>query len=113
MKNYAVNVRAIVVLSAIEEDGYDIEGWDIYDTEKREDGEELVRCDRLVQVLAENDQEAADKAEIEAPAIVVEGAVIEEVSLWVDMDIDIDPEFADTELAARGEVRLEIPAPKF
>ena len=98
MARFDVNVRAIVSASCIDPDASgDIQGWDIYDVDAlKQDGngnatEVRIRCDQLVTVEAEDEDEAIKLAKDKATAIVVEGFCIDEVTLWVDEDIDVTP----------------------
>ncbi len=96
MANYDVNVRAIVTATRADANATGhIEGWEEYDFEALErDADEQplvvqIRCDQLVSVEAENQEDAVENAKADATAITVEGYTIEDVALWVDEGIDI------------------------
>lgn len=96
MTDFAINVRAVVRASKIQDDASgDIAGWDVYDFDEQ-DGTTTFRCDQLVRVQAENEAEAIEAAKADATTIVVEGYEIEGIELWVDEGIDVNPDFADT-----------------
>jgi hypothetical protein len=96
MAKYEVNVRAIVTATRGDENASGhIEGWEEYDFEAIERDEEdqptvvKIRCDQFVTVDADDQEAAVEAAKAEATAIVVEGYSIDDVTLWVDEDIDI------------------------
>lgn len=96
MPKYEINVRAIVAVSAPDENASgQIEGWDQYDWETIErdgDGvatEAQIRCDQIVAVDATDAEAAVEEAKIVATPISVDGWVIDDVTLWVDDGIDI------------------------
>ncbi|MNU26966.1 hypothetical protein D3C71_153500 [compost metagenome] len=96
MANYDVNVRAIVTATRADANATGhIEGWEEYDFEAIErdaDDQPLVvqiRCDQIVSVEADNQEDAVENAKTDATAITVEGYSIDDVSLWVDEGIDI------------------------
>lgn len=96
MANYDVNVRAIVTATRADANATGrIEGWEEYDFEALErdaDDQPLVvqiRCDQIVSVEADNQEDAVENAKTDATAITVEGYSIDDVSLWVDEGIDI------------------------
>ena len=95
MREWAVNVRAIVTATPTEADaeGAEASPWEVYDVEKDSEADR-VRCDTLVRVRAATAEEAVELAKDEAPAVVLAGYVVDDVELWVDKEIDIDPEFA-------------------
>lgn len=97
MPAYAVNVRAIVRATPLDDDAPAlIPGWEIYDYEApEEDGETAtLRCDQLVRVEAAGPEEAVEAAKDAADAIQMKGWEVGDVDLWVDAGIDIDPEYA-------------------
>lgn len=96
MANYDVNVRAIVTATRADANATGhIEGWEEYDFEAIErdaDDQPLVvqiRCDQIVSVEADNQEDAIENAKTDATAITVEGYTIDDVTLWVDEGIDI------------------------
>jgi hypothetical protein len=96
MANYDVNIRAIVTATRADPNATGhIEGWEEYDFEALErDADEQpiviqVRCDQIVSVEADNQEDAVENAKAEATDIVVEGYIIDDVTLWVDEGIDI------------------------
>jgi hypothetical protein len=96
MANYDVNVRAIVTATRADANASGhIEGWEEYDFEALErdaDQQPLVvqiRCDQLVSVEADNQEDAVENAKADATAITVDGYAIDDVTLWVDEGIDI------------------------
>lgn len=95
MTEYAINVRAVVRATPLSEDaGCEVEGWEVYDTDHGEDGSLTLRCDRLVRVEADNEEDAIERAKSDAPGIEVGGCEIDDVDLWVDPAIDVNPDFA-------------------
>lgn len=96
MANFDVNVRAIVTATRADANATGhIEGWEEYDFEALErdaDDQPLVvkiRCDQLVSVEADNQEDAVENAKNDATAITMEGYAIDDVTLWVDEGIDI------------------------
>lgn len=54
MTDFAINVRAVVRASKLQDDAAgDIAGWDIYDFDEQ-DGSTIFRCDQLVRVQAKH-----------------------------------------------------------
>lgn len=98
MADYAINVRAKVTATRTKPDASGaIEGWEVYDYDETSDPNVVVvRCDQLVRVEADNEDEAVEKAQAAATAIEMEDHEIDDVDLWVDRGVDINPEFADT-----------------
>ena len=96
MTQFAINVRAVVRATPTSDEATgDVEGWDVYDWEAAEEGEGVtIRCDRVVRVEADDEEAAIERAKEDAPAIVVEGYDVDDVELWVDAGIDVNPDHA-------------------
>ena len=96
-----VNVRAVVRCEApAGTEELEVPGWEVYDVESREEeglARATVRCDRHVSVEGDpNDvEDLARDARITAPAVEVPGWTVDQVDLWIDEDIDVNPEDAD------------------
>lgn len=96
-KDYAINVRARVRATQVDPDADgDIPGWEVYDSDDLGDGSVLISCDRLVRVQAVDDGTAIELAKDAAGPIDLKGYEIEDVTLWVDEGIDVNPEFAES-----------------
>jgi len=93
MQDYEINVRAVVRATQTDPDATGhIEGWDVYDNAAGEEaGEVVVRCDQLVSVKAEDEAKAIENAKADASAITMEGYEIDDVTLWIDEAIDVNP----------------------
>jgi hypothetical protein len=92
MKDYIVNVRAVVRATAIDERAAaNPLGWLIHDTAIEGDMT-VMECDTLVEVRAETDKEAVKRAKDRAPAIEMADFKIKSVKLWVDSETGINPE---------------------
>ena len=96
MKQFDVNVRAIVMVTRAEQDATGvIDRWDEYDFETLErdvDGQVLeaqIRCDQTVTVEADSVEDAIENAKSAASDIYVDGYTIDDVTLWVDEGIDV------------------------
>ncbi len=98
-RDWAVNVRAVVRLTQVDPDAadWDFDGWEVYDNEKGDDDAvSIVRCDQLVRVRASTQDEAVERAKVDATCIAIPPGYEAEIDLWVDEDIDVDPGYADT-----------------
>jgi hypothetical protein len=93
MQDYEINVRAIVRATQADDDATGhIEGWEVYDNEAGEEkGEVVVRCDQLVAVKAKDEADAIEAAKANATGIEMHGYEIDDVNLWVDESIDVNP----------------------
>jgi hypothetical protein len=92
MKDYIVNVRAVVRAKAADERAAaNPLGWVVHDTAMEGDLT-VMECDTLVEVRAENSREAAKRAKDRAPAIELADFKIKSVKLWVDSDTGINPD---------------------
>lgn len=96
--DYLVNVRAIIRGPLCDAGkSKDSKVWEVYDYERpSDDGIAEVRCDTQVRVTAASAAEAIEEAKANAPALDIPGIVQEDVTLWVDEEIDVmdadDPE---------------------
>jgi hypothetical protein len=92
MKDYVVNVRAVVRAKAVDERAAaNPLGWVIHDTAMEGDLT-VMECDTLVEVRAETKREAIKRAKDRAPAIELTDFKIKSVKLWVDRATDINPD---------------------
>jgi hypothetical protein len=92
MKDYIVNVRAIVRARAADEKAAaNPLGWVVHDTAIEGDMT-VMECDTLVEVRAETTREAVKRAKDRAPAIEMADFKIKSVKLWVDSETGINPE---------------------
>jgi hypothetical protein len=92
MKDYIINVRAIVRARATDEKAAaNPLGWVIHDTAVEGDLT-VMECDTLVEVRAETKREAVKRAKDRAPAIEMADFKIKSVKLWVDSETGINPE---------------------
>jgi hypothetical protein len=97
VEDYAINVRAKVRATQVDPDADgDIPDWEIYDSDDLGDGAVLISCDRLVRVQAGDKAKAIELAKDAVGPIVLKGYEIEDVTLWVDEGIDVNPEFAES-----------------
>lgn len=92
MKDYIVTVRAVVRARAVDEKAAaNPAGWVVH--ESAMDGDmTVIECDTLVEVRAETDKEAVERAKARAPAIEMADFKIKRVKLWVDKATDINPD---------------------
>src|SRR5688572_20744601 len=92
MKDYIVNVRAVVRARAVDERATaNPLGWVVHDTAMEGDMT-VMECDTLVEVRAETNREAAKRAKDRAPTIEMVDFKIKSVKLWVDSETGINPE---------------------
>jgi hypothetical protein len=92
MKDYIVNVHAVVRARAADEKAAaNPLGWVVHDTATEGDLT-VMECDTLVEVRAETDKEAVKRAKDRAPAIELTDFKIKSVKLWVDDTTDINPD---------------------
>ena len=92
MKDYIVNVRAVVRARAVDEKAAaNPLGWVVHDTATEGDMT-LMECDTLVEVRAETSREAVKRAKERAPTIEMADFKIKSVKLWVDSKTGINPE---------------------
>lgn len=94
MNQYDVNVRAVVTATLIHPHGMEvIPGWEIYNSSPLDlDGDPFrrtIRCDQLVSVEAENEEDAIVLAKRLSTAITMEDHEVENLKLWVDEGIDV------------------------
>ena len=92
MKDYIINVRAVVRARAVDENAAaNPLGWVVHDTAMEGDMT-VMDCDTLVEVRAETTREAVKRAKDRAPAIEMADFKIKSVKLWVDSETGINPE---------------------
>ena len=92
MKDYIVNVRAVVRARAVDEKAAaNPLGWVVHGTAMEGDMT-VMECDTLVEVRAETNREAVKRAKDRAPAIEMADFKIKSVKLWVDSETGINPE---------------------
>lgn len=92
MKDYIINVRAVVRARAVDEKAAaNPLGWVVHDTAIEGDMT-VMECDTLVEVRAENGKEAVKRAKDRAPAIELADFRIKSVKLWVDNATGINPD---------------------
>jgi hypothetical protein len=92
MKDYIVNVRAVVRAKAVDEKAAaNPLGWVVHDTAMEGDMT-VMECDTLVEVRAETNREAVKRAKDRAPTIEMADFKIKSVKLWVDSETGINPE---------------------
>ena len=92
MKDYIVNVRAIVRARAVDEKAAaNPLGWVVHDTAMEGDMT-VIECDTLVEVRAETAREAVKRAKDRAPTIEMADFKIKSVKLWVDRATGINPD---------------------
>jgi hypothetical protein len=92
MKDYIINVRAIVRARAADEKAAaNPLGWAVHETAIEGDMT-VMECDTLVEVRAETKGEAVKRAKDRAPAIEMADFKIKSVKLWVDSETGINPE---------------------
>ena len=92
MKDYIVNVRAIVRARAVDEKAAaNPLGWVVHDTAMEGDMT-VMECDTLVEVRAETAREAVKRAKDRAPTIEMADFKIKSVKLWVDRATGINPD---------------------
>lgn len=90
-----MNVRAVVTATLIHPHGMEvIPGWEIYDSSPLDLGggdpfRRTIRCDQMVSVEAENEEDAIVLAKRLSTAITMEDHEVENVKLWVDEGIDV------------------------
>lgn len=96
MAQFEVNVRAIVTATRTSKEAEaEIPDWDVYDFDALErDGsgditKARVRCDQLVKVSADHQEEAIENAKADASEIDIKGFEVDDVELWVDEGIDV------------------------
>src|SRR4051794_16845068 len=92
MKDYIVNVRAIVRARAVDKRAAaNPLGWVVHDTAMEGDMT-VLECDTLVEVRAETAREAVKRAKDRAPTIEMADFKIKSVKLWVDSETGVNPE---------------------
>jgi hypothetical protein len=92
MKDYIVNVRAVVRAKAVDEKAAaNPLGWVVHDTAAEGDLT-VIECDTLVEVRAETNKQAVKRAKDRAPAIEMTDFKIKSVKLWVDLATGINPD---------------------
>lgn len=92
MKDYIVTVRALVRARAVNEKAAaNPVGWVVHESAMEGDMT-VVECDTLVEVRAETDKEAVERAKARAPSIEMTDFKIKRVKLWVDKATDINPD---------------------